>query len=160
LSLDFYEEMAGHPQCLGVKFTSMNLFEMQQIRARCGDDFLIYNGHDEVYAGGVVMGADGAIGSTFNMMPHLFSEIFAKAVRGEWNALPGIQAQANEVISHMLRYDVIPYEKYICYLQGWFKTAKTRQPLKQLSMTERGEIERFYLQNQVLQMSSRGARQR
>ncbi|MDF2720056.1 MAG: N-acetylneuraminate lyase, partial [Paenibacillus sp.] len=77
LTLDFYESMAADPHCLGVKFTSMNLFELQQIRARCGADFLLMNGHDEVYAAGAMMGADGAIGSTFNMMPSLFAEMHA-----------------------------------------------------------------------------------
>lgn len=40
LTLDFYSRMSKHPQCIGVKFTSLNLFDMQQIRSLCGPDFL------------------------------------------------------------------------------------------------------------------------
>lgn len=64
LSMDFYEDMARHPQCIGVKFTSLNLFEMQQIRARCGDRFLIFNGHAKVYG-------KAKVGAPPMSVPHL-----------------------------------------------------------------------------------------
>lgn len=150
LSLDFYEEMARNKQCIGVKFTSLNLFEMQQIRARCGKDFLIFNGHDEVYAGGALLGADGAIGSTFNMMPGLFVEMFDAIQLGDWETARQGQAKANEIISHMLKYEVIPYEKAIVYLQGSFSTAHTRMPFKQLTSDEIQEIKAFYETNSIL----------
>lgn len=150
LTMDFYEEMAADPRCLGVKFTSMNLYEMQQIRARCGKDFQIMNGHDEVYAAGALSGADGAIGSTFNMMPSLFADMFARAEAGKWGELPPLQAQANEVIAHMLQFDVIPYEKAILYLQGVLRTPVVRSPLKRFTDEEMGRIEAFYRSNPLL----------
>ncbi|MGM1049009.1 MAG: N-acetylneuraminate lyase [Bacillota bacterium] len=154
LSMDFYEEMARHPQCIGVKFTSLNLFEMQQIRARCGDHFLIFNGHDEVYAAGALMGADGAIGSTYNMMAPLFVRMFQEAERGGWSRLPELQAEGNEVIAHMVQFDVIPYEKYICYAQGIIRSPRARQPLKQLTDAETAAIRTFYEESAVLKASA------
>lgn len=151
LTLDFYESMASEPQCLGVKFTSMNLFELQQIRARCGADFLLMNGHDEVYAAGVLMGADGAIGSTFNMMPSLFTDMFARAAAGQWAELPALQTQANEVIGHMLQFDVIPYEKYVLYLQGVLRTPTVRSPLRRFTAEEAARIGEFYRSCLLLQ---------
>jgi N-acetylneuraminate lyase len=156
-TLDFYEQMSREPQCLGVKFTSMNLFEMQQIRARCGDDFLIFNGHDEVYAAGAMMGADGAIGSTFNMMPQLFGEMFAKLSSSRWNEARSLQTEANEVIGHMLQYDVIPYEKFMLHLQGVIKSPAARLPLKQLNDTEKAQIADFYRSNALLQRHRAGS---
>lgn len=151
LTMDFYESMAADPQCIGVKFTSMNLFELQQIRARCGPDFLIMNGHDEVYAAGALMGADGAIGSTFNMMPSLYADMFARAEAGEWGELPALQEQANEAIGHMLQFDVIPYEKYVLYLQGVLRTPAVRSPLKRFTGEEQARIDEFYRNCAVLQ---------
>jgi N-acetylneuraminate lyase len=144
LTMGFYEEMARHPQCIGVKFTSLNLFEMQQIRAKCGDDFLIFNGHDEIYAGGALMGADGAIGSTFNMMPGLFVRMFAQIQGAEWSAVGQLQLEANEVIEHLVRYDVIPYEKYMLYKQGVIASPAVRQPLKQFTAEEKLQLDAFY----------------
>ncbi|MDF2927179.1 MAG: N-acetylneuraminate lyase [Paenibacillaceae bacterium] len=154
LTVDFYERMSRHPQCLGVKFTSMNLFEMQQIRDRCGERFLIMNGHDEVYAASVLMGADGAVGSTFNMMPSLFMDMFSLAATGHWSKLPALQAQANEVIAHMLQFDVIPYEKAILHLQGVLKTPFVRSPLKRFTPGEAARIAEFYRSNSLLQSNS------
>ncbi|CAN7229236.1 N-acetylneuraminate lyase [Paenibacillus sp. LjRoot153] len=153
LSMDFYEEMSRNPQCIGVKFTSLNLFEMQQIRARCGQDFLIYNGHDEVYTGGAYAGADGAIGSTFNMMPALFAgmfEIISSEERPAMASLHSMQAEANDLIAHMIQFDVIAYEKYMLYLQGVFTTPTVRQPLKQFTTEERERMESYYAQSDVL----------
>ena len=154
LSMDFYEEMAQHPQCIGVKYTSLNLFEMQQIRARCGDRFLIFNGHDEVYAAGALTGADGAIGSTYNMMAPLFIRMYEEAERGDWSSLQDQQAEANEVIAHMISFDVIPYEKYICYAQGIIRSYRARQPLKQLTDGEIAAIRTFYEKSTVLRSSA------
>lgn len=151
LTMDFYESMAKDSQCLGVKFTSMNLFEMQQIRARCGPDFRVMNGHDEVYAAGALTGADGAIGSTFNMMPSLFADMYAKAEAGRWGELPALQAQANEVIAHMLQFEVIPYEKCVLHLQGVLRTPTVRSPLKRFSEEEAARIKSFYANNPLLQ---------
>lgn len=155
LSMDFYELMSRHPQCIGVKFTSLNLFEMQQIRARCGEAFLIYNGHDEIYAAGALTGADGAIGSTYNMMAPLFVEINRYAEIGSWQALPALQAEGNAVIAHMLNYDVIPYEKYISFLQGTIASYKVREPLKQLTEEERSAIRSYYESNGTLTSAAR-----
>ena len=156
LSMEFYEGMSRNPQCIGVKFTSLNLFEMQQIRTRCGDDFLIYNGHDEVHVAGALVGADGAIGSTFNMMPGLFAnmyEIYASEELLPKASIQLLQAEANEVISHMIQYDVIAYEKYMLYLQGVLATPTVRQPLKQFTVEERASIESYYKQSEVAQFN-------
>ncbi|WJH36029.1 dihydrodipicolinate synthase family protein [Paenibacillus sp. CC-CFT747] len=153
LSLDFYEQLSRHPRCLGVKFTSLNLFEMQQIRARCGKSFLLYNGHDEVYLGGAYAGSDGAIGSTFNMMPNLFTSMYetvSSEERPVMAALQERQAEANGVIAHMLRYDVIPYEKYMLYLQGVIAAPAVRGPLKSFTAEERKQLEAFYEASDVL----------
>lgn len=154
LTMDFYEQLARRPKCIGVKFTSLNLFEMEQIRARCGDDFLIFNGHDEVYAGGALTAADGAIGSTFNIMPSLYVDMHRRASTGDWQGVRALQGRANEIIADLVRYDVMAYEKYVLFLQGVIRTPVIRQPLKQLTEAERGAISRFYENNNVLQSNA------
>lgn len=153
LTMDFYTHMSRNSQCLGVKFTSMNLFEMQQIRALCGERFMIYNGHDEVYLSGAYAGADGAIGSTFNMMPEPFVQMHAHIgteERPDMGLLQSLQSKANEVVSHMVRFDVIAYEKYVLFLQGVLSSPKVRQPLKQLTEEERQQIHDYYRSSKLL----------
>lgn len=155
LSLGFYEEMAKHPQCIGVKFTSLNLFEMEQIRSRCGDDFLIWNGHDEVFAGGALIAADGAVGSTMNMMPSLYTDMYTSIQGGQWEEVRSLQSKANVVISHLVNYDVIPYEKYVLYKQGIISTPTARQPLRQFTSEENEQIHRFLQSNEILSRHSK-----
>ncbi|MDF2959532.1 MAG: N-acetylneuraminate lyase [Paenibacillus sp.] len=154
LTMDFYEQMAKHPQCIGVKFTSLNLFEMEQIRAKCGTDFLVFNGHDEIYAGGALMGADGAIGSTFNIMPGLFAQLYQMAEAGQWGAMRELQSKANEIITELVAVDVLAFEKYVMYLQGVSRTPMIRGPLKQLSAEEKKRIERFFNTSDILRTNS------
>ena len=154
LTLDFYTEMARNPQCIGLKFTSLNLFELEQIRANCGSEFLLFNGHDEVYAGGALLGADGAIGSTFNLMPGLYAEMHAHARAGRWEQIRGLQVEANVIIRELIEIDVLACEKYIMYLQGVFRTPTIRRPLKQLSDAERERMDAFFRANPRLQGSS------
>lgn len=40
---------------------------MEQIR-RAHPDLVLYNGYDEIFASGLLAGADGGIGSTYNIM--------------------------------------------------------------------------------------------
>ena len=52
---------------------SGDLYQMEQIR-REHPDLVLYNGYDEIFASGLLAGADGGIGSTYNIM--------AGAIRG------------------------------------------------------------------------------
>ena len=58
----------------GVKQTSLNLYQMERIRD-LNPELVIYGGFDEVYIGARILGADGAIGSTFNFTLPLFTRI-------------------------------------------------------------------------------------
>ncbi len=126
------------------------MFELQQIKEVGGEDFIIYNGHDEVLAGGLLMGADGAIGSTFNMMPKAFIELYHRAQQGEWDKVMNVQTVINRVIHQLLNYDVIAFEKYICFLQGLIQTPKTRMPLQQLAEEDAERIHSIYRQTELL----------
>lgn len=150
LTPDFFADLARNPRCLGVKFTSLNLYELQQIRARCGEEFLIYNGHEQVYAGGALMGADGAIGSSFNVMPRHMVDMYDKLRQGDWDSALPHQIRANELLTHMFRYDGIAFLKRILYLQGVLRHPHSRMPLRRLTDAEEAEIASIYEQCELL----------
>ena len=60
----------------GVKQTSLNLSQMERMRSM-NPELVIYGGYDEVYLGARILGADGAIGSTFNFTLPIFTKIEA-----------------------------------------------------------------------------------
>jgi len=133
------ELAAAHVGIVGVKFTSRDMYEMQQIIDICGEEFLVFNGHDECALAGFVTGACGAIGSTFNIMPELFAALHRHATEGNWFEARRLQYEANRLIRELLKYDVIAFEREVLRLQG-FDVGPPRKPIRQLSESERREI--------------------
>ena len=67
------------PNVAGFKFTDFDLFTLSLVR-RPG--LAGFNGRDEVLAAGLLMGADGGIGTFYNLVPELFVKIYDLGPRG------------------------------------------------------------------------------
>ncbi|OCT12561.1 hypothetical protein A8709_32615 [Paenibacillus pectinilyticus] len=138
----FYAELAQEPNIIGVKFTSTNTFELQQLMAACGPDFLVFNGPDEALLAGLAMGCCGAIGSTYNIMPGKFVELYKAFQQGDLTSSRAIQFEVNEVIAELIKYDFIAFEREILRLQG-FEVGAPRKPIQQLTAEQRQSIRTF-----------------
>lgn len=97
---------------IGVKHTSMNLFQVGQMKAK-DKDLQIFNGHDEVFLPSLTMGCDGAIGSTYNFMAEKFIGIKEAFEMGDIKKAQAIQEEANEIIGGLIKSGVISGIKYI-----------------------------------------------
>ena len=64
-------EFLNDDRFIGIKYTSNDFFMMEQCKSNFPDKVL-YNGFDEMFLSGLSMGADGAIGSTYNFMANKF----------------------------------------------------------------------------------------
>ena len=65
-------EFAKNEKIIGVKNSAEPVYLMERYRKAAGDDFIIFNGSDEQFVGGRIMGADAGIGGTYGCMPELF----------------------------------------------------------------------------------------
>ncbi len=81
-------EICGLPNVAGFKFTNFDLFTLALVR-RPG--LAAFNGHDEVLAAGLLMGADGGIGSFYNLVPELFVRIYELGRAGQWEQARPVQ---------------------------------------------------------------------
>ncbi|MBD2863311.1 N-acetylneuraminate lyase [Paenibacillus oceani] len=138
----FYEELSKVDNIAGVKFTSKDTFELQQLIEACGPDFRVFNGPDECLLAGLAVGCCGAIGSTYNIMPKLFTQLYSKFKAGDMAEALRLQAKANRVIAELLKYDFIAFEREILRLQG-IDTGRPRKPIQQLTEEERQQIRLF-----------------
>ncbi|MBW7475434.1 N-acetylneuraminate lyase [Paenibacillus oenotherae] len=138
-SVDFYKELSQVDGIIGLKFTSTNVYEMQQIMDSCGEDFLVFNGPDEICLAGLTMGACGAIGSTYNIMMAPFAELYRLFHEGKLAEARTLQYEVNRVIRELLRYDFIAFEREILRLQG-FEVGSPRKPIQQLIDAQRADI--------------------
>ncbi|MBL8175205.1 MAG: dihydrodipicolinate synthase family protein [Bryobacterales bacterium] len=108
-------ELCTIPNVVGLKFTDMNLYRLERIK-RFGHT--VYNGHDEVLAAGLLMGADGGIGTFYNLTPELFLEVYrcmqAKDIEGAMKA----QLRINELIELTLRVPALSAVKRMMTWSG------------------------------------------
>lgn len=146
----FYEELSREDNVIGVKFTSMDTFQLQQLIDACGPDFRVFNGPDECLLAGLAVGCCGAIGSTYNIMPELFVELYRSFQAGDLTKARALQTQANRVIAELLQYDFIAFEREVLRLQG-IDTGLPRKPIQQLTEEQRAQIAAFVGQFGFLQ---------
>jgi N-acetylneuraminate lyase len=104
------------PNVLGVKFTDFNVYLLQRLVKR---GKLVFNGYDEALAAGLLMGAQGGIGSTYNVMPQVYVEIFRAAQRGDWETVRTWQSRSNAVLDILLKYPFFPALRAVMQHRGF-----------------------------------------
>ena len=102
-SLDDLSELCAIPNVIGLKFTDSDLFRMSMIRRQGA---VVFNGGDEMLVAGLLMGANGGIGSIYNLIPEEFVALYRLAAAGNWEGARQRQHSINEFISVILRFPV------------------------------------------------------
>ena len=111
LDLDMLKRLAAIKNVKGVKYTAPTHFNFNKIKKEVGENFKIYSGMDEMSLSGLISGADGIIGSFYNLMPEMFVDIYAKVKEGNINAAKKIQEKINIIILYALGKSGYPFIK-------------------------------------------------
>jgi len=93
---------------------------------------MVYNGYDETFLAGLAMGADGAIGSTFNFMADKFMKILELFRQNDMDAARKVQQDANAIIQALCRVGVMQGEKAVLDALG-FDFGPARAPFGAMS---------------------------
>ena len=101
LTPSLFREMRKNPRVIGVKNSSMPVQDIQLFKSEGGDDCVIFNGPDEQFISGRLMGAHGAIGGTYGVMPQLFLKADACLKAGDWETARNIQYDIDQIIYSM-----------------------------------------------------------
>ncbi len=101
LTLPLLRKMRENPRVVGIKNSSMPVQDIQMFLKEGGKDCVVFNGPDEQFISGRVMGAQGGIGGTYGVMPELFLEMDACISGGELTKAREIQYAVNAVIYKM-----------------------------------------------------------
>ena len=128
ISIDSQIDMLKMPNIVGSKHTDMNFFNAERL-LREMPTAAIFNGPDEMLTGGLAMGMVGGIGSTYNLMPRLYLEIFNSMNLGDLKNAQRLQAIANDVTYELLRISpgVVPGIKHGLKVLG-FDVGGPRKP--------------------------------
>jgi N-acetylneuraminate lyase len=108
-------ELCGLDGVAGVKFTDFDLFTMKQLKQFGAT---VYYGRDEMLAAGLLFGADGGIGTFYNVLPGAFVKLWQLAQQGRWDEMRPIQTRINEFIRISIRYPLFPAIKELLRWTG------------------------------------------
>ena len=99
LSRGLYAKMRENKNVIGVKNSSMPVFDIQGFVRDGGDDYIVFNGPDEQFISGRVIGAGAGIGGTYGAMPELFLAMDECINSGDMKRANEIQYCVNDIIA-------------------------------------------------------------
>ncbi len=117
ISTDLFCRLFEIDNITGVKWTSSDYYELIKLRERC-PDANIFNGPDEMLVCGLSAGADGGIGSTYNIMYPTIRKVYDSFIAGDMTSAQEAQKKADKIINVILKYSVIPVCKLVLEEKG------------------------------------------
>lgn len=144
LSMNLMKRMAENQKVIGIKNTSLSSYQIQQFKSAGGENFIVFNGPDEQYLAGRIMGAEAGIGGTYGVMPELFVHIEKCFAKGDIKEAQKWQFRVNEIINELLTF---PYlygpAKEIVKLRG-VDIGIPRLPIEGIKPEENTRVKAIY----------------
>lgn len=91
LSMPLFNRMLENERVAGVKCSSDPAHDIMRFKQAGGKDFIVFNGPDEQYLAGRMMGADAGIGGTYGAMPELYIKIDELINAGKYEEAKEVQ---------------------------------------------------------------------
>lgn len=127
------------PRIVGVKNTCSDLFAFETLHRHVPGKTLLH-GFDETLLAGLTLGADGGIGSTYNVQPERILALAAAHRDGRIKDAQAHQTESNELIDAMISAGVLPSLKYLLTRQG-IPMGDCRPPFAPLSELDRRKLD-------------------
>ncbi|MGF2141231.1 dihydrodipicolinate synthase family protein [Vagococcus fluvialis] len=145
LSVNMLKEMMSFDQVIGVKNSSMPVQDIYLFKRNAGKEIVVFNGPDEQFVAGRIMGADAGIGGTYGVMPELFLAANQAIEDSEIEKAQEIQIMIDDIIFKMLEakgnlYDVM---KAVLVKRG-ITIGSVREPLPRITSEDMSIVEEVY----------------
>lgn len=149
LTPSLFGEMLKNPRVIGVKNSSMPIQDIQMFKRQAkmsGRDIIIFNGPDEQFVGGRLIGADGGIGGTYGVMPEVYVKLDEFVKNGEFEAARALQDAANEVTYTMCsaKGNMYAVAKAVLKKRMGVDLGGVRAPLLNLEEGDEAIVEKAY----------------
>ena len=134
LTLPLLDEMLKNPKVVGIKNSSMVIQDIQMFKRQGklnGKELMIYNGPDEQFIGGRLIGAQGGIGGTYAVMPELFVKMNEALAAGDFARAEKVQDAVCDVIYAMCsgKGNMYAVAKEVVKRRGGIDLGGVRAPL-------------------------------
>ncbi len=117
LTSELLDEMCKCPHLAGVKFTSSDFFQMERMK-KAHPELTIWNGYDEMLLSGLSVGADGGIGSTYNVLCRGVRGLYDSYRAGNLEKALKYQHSVNDMITLICKFGVFKSIKAILGYEG------------------------------------------
>ncbi|MBT3319228.1 MAG: hypothetical protein HN948_03555 [Clostridia bacterium] len=105
------------PNVIGMKFTMNDYHVFRQLKEIEGS--LIFDGQDNTLICGLVMGADGGIGASYNIMAAWFCQLYDSYRKGDINEAQNLQYKINRVIKVLIDFGGMKAIKPVLEMMGF-----------------------------------------
>ncbi|RUO73145.1 4-hydroxy-tetrahydrodipicolinate synthase [Idiomarina ramblicola] len=125
---DVIEQLSKIDNVIGVKEATGDVRRVQELKQRCGDDFILLSGDDPTAREFMLAGGHGVISVTANIVPAKVKAMVTAAVSGDTDRANQLDAEL-EPLHNMLFVESNPIPvKWSLALMGWV-SANYRLPL-------------------------------
>lgn len=143
LTLPLFDEMLKNPRVIGVKNSSMPIQDIQMFKRQAkliNREIVVFNGPDEQFVGGRLIGADGGIGGTYAVMPELFVKLNKLIEAGDNVTAGKLQDDIDEIIYTMCstKGNMYATAKAALKIRAGLELGGVREPL--LNLMEGDEL--------------------
>lgn len=143
LSIDLFKKLIKNKHVKGVKNSSMPVMDIERFKAAVKEkDIIVFNGPDEQFVAGRLMGADSGIGGTYGAMPELFLKAEEFISHDKVKKATAIQADINDIIIALCGLNGSMYSaiKQILKLRG-VNIGSVRRPMEPVSGEDLEKLE-------------------
>lgn len=149
LTLPLLDEMMKNPRVVAIKNSSMPIQDIQMFKREAemaGKDIAVFNGPDEQFVGGRIIGADAGIGGTYAVMPEVFVEMDKAVEEGNFDRAKLLQNAANEVIYTMCsaKGNMYAVAKAVLKMRTGIDFGSVRAPLLPLEADDEKVVVKAY----------------
>jgi N-acetylneuraminate lyase len=116
---DFLEQAPARiPTLAGVKFTNLDLMMFQRLLRAGAGRFDVLYGFDEQFLAAVVLGAKGAVGTSYNFAAPLYNRLLAAAAANDFATARAEQYRGVQLIALLVKYGFLASAKELMRLRG------------------------------------------
>lgn len=146
LTLSLFDEMLKNSKVIGVKNSSMPIQDIQMFKRQAkinNKEIVVFNGPDEQFVGGRLIGADGGIGGTYAVMPELFVKLNQMLEAGDFKNAGKLQNDIDEVIYTMCstKGNMYATAKAVLNKRANLKLGGVREPLLNLDNSDEAIVD-------------------
>lgn len=122
-----------------IKWTSPNYFEMIKLKDLTNGEMNVINGPDEMLLMGLNAGADGGIGTTYNVQLETIKAVYNSFKNGNAAEALKYQTLADRLITVICKYKAIPATKVLLEAMG-FEVGYPTFPMTKYTSEEKAKI--------------------